>query len=312
MIVSQYTNMTWLVAVFYLGIAVGFCLHKVHGITIFPTVTDSSSTSCCKLPIGTRRRDFLLAPLSSSLQLTFVSSIAVLTTLLSPSQPCHALTPEQAATQYNTYAANYDVLDNGVVANEWLGIDVARKHMIQMAKGKILEIGVGTGMNLDKYDPEHIESLTLVDISDGMLQKTAKRVSTLQSNLPVGRIHMVKADATSELVPLFGSEQFDTVIDTFSLCVMGTEGANRCLHQLATVVKKSGRVLLLENSRSTNPLLGLYQDATAEPAAAVGGKGCLYNQDVRSMVQDTGRLEIIEETTYAAGLFRCFVCRSIC
>jgi methyltransferase OMS1, mitochondrial len=119
----------------------------------------------------------------------------------------------------------------------------------------------------------------------------------------------VQADATSELVSRFGSDSFDTVIDSFSLCVMGNKGASDCLYQLARVVKRDdGLVLLLENNRSSNRLLGLYQDATAEAAASIGGKGCLYNQDVGTLIRKTGLLAIRQEQAYSAGLFRAFEC----
>lgn len=230
-------------------------------------------------------------------------AIAGLTTAPLPSP---ALTPDQAATQYDNYAASYDRLDGGA-ASDLLGIVEARGDLMRQAAGKVLEIGVGTGLNLDKYVGDQIESLTLVDISDGMLQEAAARVKTLP-NLRGVPVEMVRADATSELVARFGSQQFDTVVDSFSLCVMGNVGAKQCLDQMAAVVKKQGRLLLLENSRSSNPVLGLYQDATADAVASAGGKGCVYNQDVRAMIRSTGCLNIVQETPYAAGLFRSFVC----
>jgi len=165
------------------------------------------------------------------------------------------------------------------------------------------------GLNLDKYGPD-LSSLTLVDISDGMLQEARTRVNALP-NLQDVNVKFVKADATSELLDRFGTETFDTVVDSFSLCVMGDTGARHCLEQLSQVVKRGGRVLLLENSRSSNPLLGLYQDATADVAASAGGKGCVYNQNVAELIRATGRLSIKEETLYAAGLFRAFKCERL-
>lgn len=55
-----------------------------------------------------------------------------------------ALTPEEASRQYDTYASSYDNLDGGK-ASTALGIEDARRELIQKAKGNVLEIGVGTG-----------------------------------------------------------------------------------------------------------------------------------------------------------------------
>ena len=217
----------------------------------------------------------------------------------------NALTPEEASVAYDSYAANYDVLDGGK-ASSALGLDDARASLFRKAKGKVLEIGVGTGLNLSKYNTSQVSSLTVVDISEGMLEEARARAASLDLTIPV---QFVKADATLELIPRFGPDSFDTVVDSFSLCVMGDEGARRCLKQLAAVVKPSvGRILLLENTRSSSPALGLYQDLTASMAASVGGKGCLYNQDVTSMIIATDNLVIEETKSFLSGVFRSFEC----
>jgi ubiquinone/menaquinone biosynthesis C-methylase UbiE len=162
---------------------------------------------------------------------------------------------------------------------------------------------------LEKYDGDALSSLTLVDISDGMLDEAVIRVKSLP-NLKNIKVTVVKADATSELVALFGDEAFDTVVDSFSLCVMGSLGARQCLDQISTVVKRGefGQVLLLENSRSSNQPLAMYQDATAGFAAFAGGKGCVYNQNVEAIIEQAHQLSILEQKQYAAGLFRFFKC----
>jgi len=236
---------------------------------------------------------------------------------------CWSLEPEQAALDYNGYASTYDDLDGGAASN-LLGLDQARSHILSRASGHVLEIGAGTGLNLDQYPLSQLQSLTLVDISSGMLGEAKKRVqrssttTTTTTNtsdssdsplLLLGGtvpVRFIQADATSQLVDLFGEDSFDTVVDSFSLCVMGTQGASKCLQQMSRVVKPKGQILLLENSRSSNPLLGWYQDATADAAASMGGKGCVYNQDVRAMILHTSSLQIDQEDLYAAGLFRAF------
>lgn len=94
----------------------------------------------------------------------------------------------------------------------------------------------------------------------------------------------------------FPDDSFDTTIDTFGLCVM--PAPQQSLRELARVTRPGGRVLLLEHTRSPLALLGAYQDATAQPVAALG-KGCMWNQDVQGMAAAAGlQLRRVE---YALG-----------
>jgi len=231
--------------------------------------------------------------------------------------PSSAISPQEAAVSYDTYASNYDTLDGGSIA-DFLGINEARIKIIGMARGKVLEIGAGTGLNLDKYKfasgpsaNDGVSSLTLLDISDGMLTESKKKAMSL--NIPNWiELNFITADATSSsITDIFGKGSFDTVVDTFSFCVMGRIGAQRCLQQMRNVVKAGvdgGQILLIENTKSSNALLGLYQDVTADTAAKMGGKGCVYNQDVRSFITQTDGLALASEEEYASGVFRSFVC----
>ena len=231
----------------------------------------------------------------------------LLSSILLPVADARSLSPVDASTAYDSYAPTYDKLDGGL-ASFALGIDEARSQLFQKAHGRVLEIGVGTGLNLSKYNLEKVTSLTLVDISEGMIQQAKDRLATMKATIPV---KFIQADATSQLVDTFGENAFDTVVDSFSLCVMETEGAKSCISQLSKVVKpktSGGQILLLENSRSSNSALGWYQDLTASAAAVVGGKGCIYNQNVRELIMQAHDVIIENERQYFAGLFRAFEC----
>jgi methyltransferase OMS1, mitochondrial len=249
-----------------------------------------------------KRRDFF-----HNMRSRFIAGCTVVTTHshVTPSS-CYALTPKEAQQQYDTYATKYDQIDGGEITS-FLGIDTARKLLIGQAHGKVLEVGVGTGLNLPYYSSDRITSLDLVDISDGMLQEARNKVSALPNlqNIPV---NFINADMTSQLIERFGAESFDTVIDTFSMCVLGDQGAMQCLDQLRRVVRSDGQLLLLENSRSSNPLLGLYQDTTADIVANIGGRGCLYNQDIEKLIRSNNHLRIVKEQSFSTGLFRSFSC----
>jgi len=157
----------------------------------------------------------------------------------------NALPPEDASSSYDTYAPSYDNLDGGPIASK-LGIEDARVNLFQGSNvhGRVLEIGVGTGLNMDKYrfqdtaGGEAISSIVFLDVSEGMLLQARARAASL-SNLPKDeRVKFVKADATSQLADLFGENSLDTVVDTFSLCVLGNEGALRCLKQMKQILKR--------------------------------------------------------------------------
>jgi len=226
-----------------------------------------------------------------------------------------ALTPDQAESSYDKYASTYDDLDGGAVASA-LGLDDARRALVgsRLVHGNVLEIGVGTGLNMDKYNLSNgnISSICFLDISEGMIQVAMQKLPSVfpprdERNFD---IDFVRADATSQLLDIFGSNSLDTVIDTFSLCVLGNSGALQCLQQMRQVVKprsEGGRILLLENTRADNPLLGKYQDITADLAASLGGRGCVYNQNVEKLILQAG-LKIEYQQPYSGGLFRSFVC----
>lgn len=149
------------------------------------------------------------------------------------------------------------------------------------AHGKVLEVGVGTGLNLPMYTWSNVTSLTGVDLSAGMLQEAALRV---ENSLP--RVRLLAASSSSsssgdgdgasvrlvqaDVAQLpFPDDSFDVVTDTFSLCVFPAPEA--ALGELLRVLRPGGSLLLLEHTRSDNPLLGAYQvRATVWTAGAEG------------------------------------------
>jgi ubiquinone/menaquinone biosynthesis C-methylase UbiE len=247
----------------------------------------------------------------------FLSS-SILITSSFPTSLVGAITSSEAERSYDTYASSYDQLDGGDMASR-LGIQMARCKLIGEAKGKVLEIGCGTGLNLPFYKfasslsaNDGVTSLTLLDISDQMMNEAQAKVEAL--NIPsFVPVEFMKGDATTDLTQAYGTEgEFDTIIDTFSLCVMGNEGAKRCLNQMKSVLKpmeKGGKMYLIENTRSSNTFIGGYQDLTADAAAKLGGKGCVFNQDVTSFIKSTEGLQIVKEEPFAAGVFCSYTCQ---
>ncbi len=112
-----------------------------------------------------------------------------------------------------------------------------RREYTSLARGDVLEIGVGTAPTLQYYPPDI--TLTLVDKSAPMLDEARKRALTL------GReASFVKAD----LVTLpFPSESFDMVFSFDVLCSLRSPHAS--LEEVARVLRKRGKVIFIEHGR---------------------------------------------------------------
>lgn len=121
------------------------------------------------------------------------------------------------------------------------------------ARGDVLEVGVGTGLNLPFYNWSNMTTLTGADISEGMLREAAARVQSAANLQQANLTSLVQADVTQ--LP-FPDCSFDAVVDTFSLCVFARP--QEALAEMARVLRPGGRLLLVEHSRSDNPVLGAY------------------------------------------------------
>jgi len=192
---------------------------------------------------------------------------------------------------YDGYASTYDDLDGGAAAKA-LGLDEMRAIALRSASGDVLELAVGTGLNLPAYDLSNVETFTAIDLSPGMLAQAKSRAAELNFS---ENARFVEADATA--LP-FEDESFDFVFDTFSLCVI--EDPVAALKEVRRVLRKSGRAVLIEHSKSDIGPLGAYQDLTSQPVKTMA-KGCVWNQDVESLIDQSG-LRVVKSQRALLGL----------
>lgn len=156
------------------------------------------------------------------------------------------LRPDRAVARlYDRLAPLYDWL---MAPMEAMGGEGRRRRVISRARGRTLEIGIGTGRNLSLYTDD--VELVAVDISARMLARARQRANTIGR-----RISLVRASAAA--LP-FRDASFATATATCVFCsvaepVLGLEEVRRA-------VMPDGQVLLLEHVRPTNPLLGTLFD----------------------------------------------------
>lgn len=150
-----------------------------------------------------------------------------------------------------------------------------RARLIPLARGRVLEIGGGTGANLEWY--RDVESITVVEPDPHMRVRAERRA--LQQGVAV---ELLEADAAS--LP-FPDESFDTVVATFVLCTIPE--VETAIREMRRVLKPGGCVLYAEHTRSEGRVVHATQRALTPLWMRVAG-GCRMDRDSLGMLREAG------------------------
>lgn len=149
---------------------------------------------------------------------------------------------------------------------ERAGMADRRRRVLAAASGRVLEIGAGTGLNLDHY-PGSVENLVLAEPDEGMAARLEARVR--ESRRPAKVVL-----APAEELP-FDDDSFDTAVSTLVLCTV--EDPRGAVAELRRVLRPRGRFLFVEHVRADSSRLARWQDRLEKPWAAFA-EGCRCNQ----------------------------------
>ena len=160
-----------------------------------------------------------------------------------------------------------------------------RAEWIPHARGDVLEIGIGSGLNLPFYSPE-VQRVYGVDPSVELWQLARKRAAAESTKVEF------LSQSAEEPLPL-ANASMDTVVITWTLCSIAN--APNALQEMKRVLKPSGRLIFLEHGRAPDPGVVLWQDRLTPFWKRIGG-GCHLNRKIGELITDAG-FQITELTT---------------
>jgi len=172
---------------------------------------------------------------------------------------------------------------------EQRGIAEIRKNLIRKARGRVLEIGSGTGLNFPYY--EHAEKVIALEPQQSMRERSLSRASL--ADVPIDVIL-----ASAEDLP-FQDNTFDTVVGTLVLCTI--PDPNKALEEIRRVCKPDGKILFLEHVRVDRPIMGRIQDWLT-PVWKHLCDGCHLNRETLKLVDKAG-FKIVNIKRYYKNIF---------
>jgi len=164
-----------------------------------------------------------------------------------------------------------------------------RKRLLAGGRGRVLEIGVGSGLNLPHY-PARAREIVGLEPSARLVAMAQRRAQlcTVPVSLITGSAESIPADAHS----------FDTVITAWTLCSIGD--AIRALREVRRVLKPEGQLLFVEHGLAPDGKVQRWQHRLTPLWKKFGG-GCHLNRPICALIESAGFEIASLETGYANG-----------
>ncbi|HSO08179.1 MAG TPA: class I SAM-dependent methyltransferase [Pelomicrobium sp.] len=165
-----------------------------------------------------------------------------------------------------------------------------RAKVVPHAHGRVLEVGIGTGLNLRYYDAAAVTEVCGLEPSSEMAALAEREAKA--AGFPVDLVL-----APAEEMP-FDAAAFDTVVMTYTLCTIPDPQA--ALRQMARVLRPGGRLLFCEHGAAPDASVRRWQERMNPLWRSLAG-GCNLNRDTAGLITSSGfRIEALE-TMYLPG-----------
>jgi ubiquinone/menaquinone biosynthesis C-methylase UbiE len=152
-----------------------------------------------------------------------------------------------------------------------------REKVVPHAEGRVLEIGMGSGLNLSFYDPGRVELVFGLEPSEGMRRKA-------QRNLSRAPVAVEWLDLPGEEIPL-DDDSVDTVVLTYTLCTI--PDFRTALRQMRRVLKPGGALLFCEHGEAPDPGVRRWQQRVNPMWKRIAG-GCNLDRPIPTCLEEAG------------------------
>lgn len=164
-----------------------------------------------------------------------------------------------------------------------------RERAVGAAEGRVLEVGIGSCLNLPFYSPQVREVIGLEPVPRLVAMA---RNEAADSSLPVTFI-----EGSAEEIPL-DDASIDTVVITWTLCSIPE--AVRAMHEMRRVLRPGGQLLFVEHGQAPEESVRKWQDRLTPAWKRIAG-GCHLNRPIRTLIEGNGFAMAQIETGYMKG-----------
>ena len=168
------------------------------------------------------------------------------------------------------------IYDKALAGTEKAGLGAHRKELLGTAAGRVIEIGAGTGVNIQYYS-DAVSELVVCEPAEPMARRLERKLASFRQPVRVVR-------AAAEQLPAENAS-FDVAVSTLVLCTV--ENPQRALAELHRVLKPGGRLLFIEHVRAEEPRLARWQDRLNSLNRRIA-QGCNCNRNTVAAIAAAG------------------------
>ena len=156
-------------------------------------------------------------------------------------------------------------------------INYQRQKVVPLAKGKVLDIGIGSGLNIPFYNSDKIDIVIGIDPSHELIELAKELANDIKASIEL-------VIGSAESIP-YPDNFFDTVLVTYTMCTIPNVAiANK---EMWRVLKDDGRLIFCEHGLAPDKKISKWQNRIDPFWGKIAG-GCHLNRDIQKLITDAG------------------------